>query len=74
MLHGTTRLSCNVNLFRATQGKGLMPDGTTRLSCNGKQLFHFMGCSTFAEYAVVAEISIAKVNRIKNFCSKHVSD
>jgi len=46
---------------RATQGKGLMPDGTTRLTCNGKSLFHFMGCSTFAEYAVVAEISLAKV-------------
>jgi len=47
---------------RSTQGKGLMPDGTTRFKCNGKQLFHFMGCSTFTEYTVVAEISLAKVN------------
>lgn len=47
---------------RATQGKGVMPDGTSRFSCNGKQLFHFMGCSTFSEYTVCAEISVAKVN------------
>jgi len=49
--------------IRSTQGKGLMPDGTTRFRCNGKSLFHFMGCSTFSEYAVCAEISIAKVRR-----------
>lgn len=46
---------------RATQGKGLMPDGTVRFSCKGQKLFHFMGTSTFSEYTVVAEISIAKV-------------
>merc|ERR1712048_144181 len=39
-----------------------MPDGTTRFKCNGKELFHFMGCSTFSEFTVVAEISVAKVN------------
>ena len=49
---------------RATQGKGLMPDGTVRFHCKGKDLFHFMGCSTFAEYTVVAEISVAKVKCI----------
>jgi len=38
-----------------------MPDGTTRFTCKGKQIFHFMGCSTFSEYTVVAEISVAKV-------------
>jgi len=48
--------------IRTTQGQGLMPDGTTRLSKDGKQIFHFMGCSTFAEYAVIAEISVAKIN------------
>jgi len=48
--------------IRNTQGKGLMPDGTSRLRCKGKELFHFMGTSTFAEYCVVAEISVAKVN------------
>nr|XP_022313162.1 alcohol dehydrogenase class-3-like [Crassostrea virginica] len=48
--------------IRATQGKGLMPDGTSRFKCKGKTLFHFMGCSTFSQYTVVAEISITKVN------------
>uniref|UniRef100_A0A5S6R0E1 S-(hydroxymethyl)glutathione dehydrogenase n=1 Tax=Trichuris muris TaxID=70415 RepID=A0A5S6R0E1_TRIMR len=48
--------------IRETQGKGLMPDGTTRFSCRSQKLFHFMGCSTFSEYTVVAEISVAKIN------------
>lgn len=47
---------------RATQGKGVMPDGTSRFTCKGKQLFHFMGTSTFSEYTVVAEVSVCKVN------------
>ncbi|TWG92191.1 S-(hydroxymethyl)glutathione dehydrogenase/alcohol dehydrogenase [Luteimonas sp. J16] len=47
---------------RATQGKGLMPDGTTRFSYNGQPVYHYMGCSTFSEYTVVAEVSLAKVN------------
>lgn len=49
--------------IRGTQGKGLMPDGTTRFRCNGKEVFHFMGVSTFSEYTVCAEISVAKVNK-----------
>jgi len=48
--------------IRSTQGQGYMPDGTSRLSKDGKPIFHFMGCSTFAEYAVIAEISAAKIN------------
>lgn len=48
--------------IRATQGQGVMPDGTTRFMCKGKPLFHFMGCSTFSQYTVVCEISVAKVN------------
>lgn len=47
---------------RATQGKGLMPDGTTRFSYNGQPIYHYMGTSTFSEYTVVAEISLAKIN------------
>ncbi len=50
-----------VPVFRATQGSGVMPDGTSRFTCNGKTLYHFMGCSTFSEYTVVAEISVCKV-------------
>ncbi len=48
--------------IRATQGKGLMPDGTTRFSYNGEPVYHYMGTSTFSEYTVCAEISLAKVN------------
>ena len=47
---------------RATQGKGVMPDGTTRFSYEGQPVYHYMGCSTFSEYTVVAEVSLAKVN------------
>ena len=47
---------------RATQGKGVMPDGTTRFSHDGKPLYHYMGCSTFSEYTVVAEVSVAKIH------------
>jgi S-(hydroxymethyl)glutathione dehydrogenase/alcohol dehydrogenase len=47
---------------RSTQGKGLMPDGTTRFSHQGQPIHHYMGCSTFSEYTVVAEVSLAKVN------------
>ncbi|KAL1458943.1 hypothetical protein WDU94_010965, partial [Cyamophila willieti] len=47
--------------IRTTQGAGVMPDGTTRFECKGQQLYHFMGCSTFSEYTVVAEISLCKV-------------
>lgn len=50
--------------IRATQGKGLMPDGTTRFSYQGKPLYHYMGTSTFSEYTVVAEISLAKINPV----------
>jgi S-(hydroxymethyl)glutathione dehydrogenase/alcohol dehydrogenase len=48
---------------RATQGKGLMPDQSSRFSKNGKTIFHYMGTSTFSEYSVVNEISLAKINR-----------
>ncbi|MDO6613222.1 S-(hydroxymethyl)glutathione dehydrogenase/class III alcohol dehydrogenase [Shewanella sp. 1_MG-2023] len=47
---------------RETQGKGLMPDGTTRFYKDGQPIFHYMGCSTFSEYTVLPEISLAKVN------------
>lgn len=49
--------------IRETQGKGLMPDGTARFSKDGKMIHHYMGTSTFAEYTVVPEISLAKVNK-----------
>ena len=58
-LSGKTNLCVKI---RATQGKGLMPDGTSRFSKNGRMIHHYMGCSTFAEYTVVPEIALAKVN------------
>lgn len=49
--------------IRSTQGSGVMPDGTTRFSLvDGTPVYHFMGCSTFSEYTVLAEISCAKIN------------
>src|SRR6202166_1347567 len=57
-------LSRRTNLctsIRATQGQGLMPDGTSRFSLNGEKIFHYMGCSTFANHTVMPEIALAKV-------------
>jgi len=58
-------MSSKTNLcpaIRSTQGQGVMPDGTTRFKDkDGKEIFHFMGCSTMAEYTVLAEISCAKI-------------
>ncbi len=56
---GKTNLCTSV---RATQGKGVMPDGTSRFSYEGQPIYHYMGCSTFSEYTVVAEVSLAKIN------------
>jgi S-(hydroxymethyl)glutathione dehydrogenase/alcohol dehydrogenase len=48
-----------------------MPDGTSRFTCKGKDLFHFMGCSTFSQYTVAAEISVSKDNYLaKEFKKK----
>ncbi|MDX1268494.1 MAG: alcohol dehydrogenase catalytic domain-containing protein, partial [Oceanisphaera sp.] len=58
-LSGKTNLCQKI---RATQGQGLMPDGTSRFYKDGKPIFHYMGCSTFSEYTVLPEISLAKVN------------
>jgi len=49
-------------VIRLTQAKGKMPDGTSRFTCKGQEILHFMGCSTFSEYTVLPEISIAKIN------------
>jgi S-(hydroxymethyl)glutathione dehydrogenase / alcohol dehydrogenase len=48
--------------IREQQNKGYLPDGTTRLQRNGEELRHFMGTSTFAEYTVMPEIALAKIN------------
>lgn len=58
-LSGKTNLCQKI---RETQGKGVMPDGTTRFYKDGKPIYHYMGCSTFSEYTVLPEISLAKIN------------
>src|SRR6476646_6787078 len=58
-------LSDRTNLclaIREQQNKGFLPDGTTRISLEDEPVRHFMGTSTFAEYTVMPEIALAKVN------------
>src|SRR5690606_36702110 len=58
--------SVKTNLYqkiRVTQGQGLMLDGMTRLSSKSERVHHFMGTSTFWEYTVLPEISVAKINK-----------
>ena len=59
-LSGKTNLCQAV---RATQGQGVMPDGTSRFTRNGEPVHHYMGCSTFSEYTVLPEVSLAKVSK-----------
>jgi S-(hydroxymethyl)glutathione dehydrogenase/alcohol dehydrogenase len=49
--------------IREQQNKGYLPDGSTRLSRDGEPIRHFMGTSTFAEYTVMPQIALAKVDR-----------
>jgi S-(hydroxymethyl)glutathione dehydrogenase / alcohol dehydrogenase len=48
--------------IREQQNLGYLPDGTTRLSRAGEPLRHFMGTSTFAEYTVMPEIALARID------------
>ena len=63
-LHPKTNLCQSI---RTTQGQGVMPDGTSRFSLNGKPILHYMGTSTFANFTVLPEISLAKVNKAAPF-------
>lgn len=49
--------------IRSTQGRGVMPDGTSRFSLDGRPILHYMGCSTFSNFTVLPEISLAKVRK-----------
>ncbi len=57
----TSRKTNLCTAIRATQGKGVMPDGASRFSYQGKPIYHYMGCSTFANYTVLPEIALAKI-------------
>ena len=57
-------LSRKTNLctaIRSTQGRGVMPDGSSRFSYQGRPIYHYMGCSTFANHTVLPEIAVAKI-------------
>jgi len=59
--HPRSNLCVSVRSFT---GKGVMrSDGKSRFTANGKPLYHFMGTSTFSEYTVVHEESVAKIDR-----------
>lgn len=55
---GKSNLCSSVRSFT---GKGVMSDGTVRFTCKGKEIYHYMGTSTFSEYTVIHEVSCAKV-------------
>ena len=48
--------------IREQQNQGYLPDGTTRLRRDGEPIRHFMGTSTFAEYTVMPEIALARID------------
>jgi S-(hydroxymethyl)glutathione dehydrogenase/alcohol dehydrogenase len=48
--------------IREQQNLGYLPDGTTRLTRDGEPLRHFMGTSTFAQYTVMPEIALARID------------
>ena len=48
--------------IRAEQNQGHLPDGTTRISRGDEEIRSFMGTSTFAEYTVIPEIALARIN------------
>ncbi|GAU27547.1 hypothetical protein TSUD_29800 [Trifolium subterraneum] len=50
---------------RSATGVGVMlSDRQSRFSVNGKPIYHFMGTSTFSQYTVVHDVSVAKIDPI----------
>ncbi|XP_009113963.1 alcohol dehydrogenase class-3-like isoform X2 [Brassica rapa] len=48
---------------RSATGVGvMMNDRKSRFSVNGKPIYHFMGTSTFSQYTVVHDVSVAKID------------
>uniref|UniRef100_A0A8B9PFA3 ADH1 dehydrogenase n=1 Tax=Apteryx owenii TaxID=8824 RepID=A0A8B9PFA3_APTOW len=45
-----------------SESQNLMPDKTSRFTCKGKQIHHFLWTSTFAEYTVMPEYAVAKID------------
>jgi S-(hydroxymethyl)glutathione dehydrogenase/alcohol dehydrogenase len=61
-IHCRSELTNLCLAIREQQNLGHLPDGTTRLSRAGEPLRHFMGTSTFAEYTVMPEIALARID------------
>ncbi|KAG6403120.1 hypothetical protein SASPL_135337 [Salvia splendens] len=50
---------------RVATGVGVMlTDRKSRFSINGKPIYHFMGTSTFSQYTVVHDVSVAKIDPV----------
>ncbi|XP_058922887.1 alcohol dehydrogenase 1C [Kogia breviceps] len=45
-----------------TKPQGTLMDGTSRFTCRGKPIYQFIGTSTFTQYTVVDEMSVAKID------------
>ncbi|XP_038625072.1 alcohol dehydrogenase S chain-like [Tachyglossus aculeatus] len=41
---------------------GVLQDGTSRFTCRGQAIHHFLGTSTFTEFTVVDEDSVARID------------
>uniref|UniRef100_A0A8C9EPT3 Enoyl reductase (ER) domain-containing protein n=1 Tax=Pavo cristatus TaxID=9049 RepID=A0A8C9EPT3_PAVCR len=52
----------NQQCLSLTEPQNLLPDKTSRFTCKGKQIHHFLWNSTFAEYTVVPEYTLAKID------------
>lgn len=51
------------DLLRINTDRGVMlSDGKSRFTINGKEIYHFVGTSTFSEYTVVHVGCLAKIN------------
>lgn len=53
---------CAFAVSNSLTGRGVLADGTTRFTCKGKPVQHFMNTSTFSEYTVLDESSVAKID------------
>ena len=41
-----------------------MPGGSSRFTIqDGREIYHYIGCSTFSNYTVLLEIAVAKIRK-----------
>ncbi|NXX85440.1 ADH1 dehydrogenase, partial [Urocolius indicus] len=45
-----------------SESQCVLPDKTSRFTCKGKMIHHFLWVSTFAEYTVIPEYAVAKLD------------